>query len=421
MKRGLQLIRYLFYTVGVLIIAVNLFILLSGRYYLYNGISKTYLVGKTGPSIYDNDLFAVNNIKKSTHPFQWKTHPSSKNVNLPKDDMAYLDEVKTKALLIIRNDSILFENYWGGHTKETTSNSFSMAKTIVSLLVGIALNEGKIKSIHDPVHLYIPEFKENGRDVITIYHLLTMSAGFDWNESGKNPLAETAEAYYGSDLRRLVTRQRVITKPGTIFHYQSGNTQLLSMIVEAATGLTISDYAQEKLWEPIGSSYGASWSKDKEDGDEKAYCCFYATARDFALLGKLMLNLGNFEDKQIVPVEYIRKMVSPDTTMLTEDGITNLVYGLHIWTFYNNGNPVHYFRGLLGQYIFFIPKENTIIVRIGEHTEKNFKLHRIPLFPKKINSYDYLVGHSVDILEYLKIKDFVIQQIALNERRIKRP
>ena len=182
------------------------------------------------------------------------------------------------------------------------------------------------------------------------------------------------------------------------------------MIVEKATGMTIAQYAAERLWKPMGSAQEASWNMDKEGGDEKAYCCFYATARDFALLGRLMLNKGEWEGKRIVSSDYVEKMLLPDKTLLTKDGITNLVYGLHLWTYDNNGNPVNYFRGLLGQYIMFFPKENTLIVRLGERTDKNFKLHRIPILPGKINSFDYLVGHSVDILAYIKMKDAIVNQ-----------
>lgn len=410
MKRGWVYFRYFFYTIGALLLALNLFILLSGRIYLYNGIAKTYLVGKAGPGIYDLTLFPKITIAKGSKTYKWVVHSETDKITLSSDKMDYLEEMKTRAFLVVRNDTILYEKYWGNHSKETISNSFSMAKTIVSLLVGVALDEGHIKSIEEPVYRYIPAFIENGRDVLTIRHLLTMSAGFDWDESGKNPFSETAEAYYGDDLEGLVTRQRVVEKPGTVFHYQSGNTQLLAMILENATGMTIAQYAAERLWKPMGSAQEASWSMDKEGGDEKAYCCFYATARDFALLGRLMLNKGEWEGKRIVSSDYVEKMLLPDKTLLTKDGITNLVYGLHLWTYDNNGNPVHYFRGLLGQYIMFFPKENTLIVRLGERTDKNFKLHRIPILPRKINSFDYLVGHSVDILAYIKMKDAIVNQ-----------
>jgi len=182
------------------------------------------------------------------------------------------------------------------------------------------------------------------------------------------------------------------------------------MVLEKATGNTIADYAAEKLWKPLGAEKEATWSMDRENGDEKAYCCFYATARDFALLGRLMLNEGEWNGKRIVSADYIAHMTRANTSLITKEGIPNYVYGLHLWTYYNNGNPIHYFMGFLGQYILFIPKEQTLIIRLGERQDKRFKLQRLPFLSEKINSFDYLVGHSVDILEYVQIKDIILNQ-----------
>ena len=119
------------------------------------------------------------------------------------------------------------------------------------MLIGIAIEEGKIPSVDEPVFTYLPEFKTNGRDVLTIRHLLLMSAGFDWEESGKNPLSEAAEGYYGSDLYGLVTRLRMVEEPGKRFHYQSGNSQILGFILEKATGATLTEYMHAKIWEQL--------------------------------------------------------------------------------------------------------------------------------------------------------------------------
>ena len=213
---------------------VNIFILLSGRFYLYSGISKTYLIGKTGPGIYDLDVFPVNTIEKSTEPNKIKVK-SGDNVVLTESEEAYLGSIDTRALLIFENDTLLHEQYWGDHSESQVSNSFSASKTVIGLLIGIAIEEGKIPSVDEPVSTYLPEFLTNGRDILTIRHLLLMSAGFDWEESGKNPLSEAAEGYYGSDLYGLVTRLKMVEEPGKRFHYQSGNSQILGFILEKAT------------------------------------------------------------------------------------------------------------------------------------------------------------------------------------------
>src|SRR5690606_4883547 len=123
--------------------------------------------------------------------------------------------------------------------------------------------------------------------------------GLDWQESGKNPLSENAESYYGSDLYHLSTHQKRITEPNRIFLYQSGNSQLLGFVVEKATGKSLSEYMHEKIWSQIGTDHDAYWSLDKENGDEKSFCCFYATSRDFARLGRLISNSGNWDGKQL--------------------------------------------------------------------------------------------------------------------------
>ena len=382
--------------------------MLSGKLYLYNGIAKTYLLGKTGPGIYDLHLFPVHTIETQKGDFYWKLAANTRT--LSKKSMNYHDSMQTRAFLVIKDDTILYEHYWGQHDENRVSNSFSMAKTIVSLLLGVALDEGKIESLEEPVAKYIDRFKYNARAELTIKQVLTMSAGFDWEESGINPLSETAEAYYGSNLERLVTTQQIIEPPGKVFHYQSGNTQLLAMIIEKATGVTISEYAEEKIWKKIGSENEAFWSLDKENGDEKAYCCFYATARDFARLGRLLLKKGNWEGVQVVSAEYIEEMFKVQSELRTKDEIENAVYSYQFWIYNNFNKPMYYFRGLLGQYIMILPSENTVVVRLGEKTEKNFKLHRVALFPDKKNNFDFLVGHSLDILKYLEMKSEINNQ-----------
>ena len=382
--------------------------MLSGKLYLYNGIAKTYLLGKTGPGIYDLHLFPVHTIETQKGDFYWKI--ATDNRTLSKKSMHYHDSMQTRAFLVIKDDTILYEHYWDQHDENRVSNSFSMAKTIVSLLLGVALDEGKIESLEEPVAKYIDRFKYNARAELTIKQVLTMSAGFDWEESGINPLSETAEAYYGSNLERLVTTQQIIEPPGKVFHYQSGNTQLLAMIIEKATGVTISEYAEEKIWKKIGSENEAFWSLDKENGDEKAYCCFYATARDFARLGRLLLKKGNWEGVQVVSAEYIEEMFKVQSELRTKDEIENAVYSYQFWIYNNFNKPMYYFRGLLGQYIMILPSENTVVVRLGEKTEKNLKLHRVALFPDKKNNFDFLVGHSLDILKYLEMKSEINNQ-----------
>lgn len=388
---------------------VNIFILLSGRFYLYSGISKTYLIGKTGPGIYDLDVFPVNTIEKSTEPNKIKVKLGD-NVVLTESEEAYLGSIDTRALLIFENDTLLHEQYWGDHSESQVSNSFSASKTVIGLLIGIAIEEGKIPSVDEPVSTYLPEFLTNGRDILTIRHLLLMSAGFDWEESGKNPLSEAAEGYYGSDLYGLVTRLKMVEEPGKRFHYQSGNSQILGFILEKATGLTLTDYMHAKLWEPIGAGSNAYWSLDREDGDEKAFCCLYASARDFALLGQLVLHDGKLNGEQIISNSFLKEMVKTPK-LKTDDDVFNMRYGCHIWVYKNQGNPVHYFRGLKGQYVIVIPAQNRVIVRLGERRGAHYKIPSAHVSDSSFRAQnDEKLGHTVDLFEYLKIADRVVAE-----------
>ncbi|MFN5418659.1 MAG: serine hydrolase domain-containing protein [Flavobacteriia bacterium] len=380
-KRFLQFLLLIF-------IVANLFIILSGRFYLYKGVLNTYFKGRSGPSIYDKDIFANSTIKKANEIYKWNV--SDKKVELNKYEEKVALEQETSSLIVIKNDTIIFEKYWGDHNQGTVSNSFSATKTFISLLVGIAIEEGKIKSLDEPVSTYLKSFKEKGKDKITVRHLLMMASGLDWEESGKNPLSENAESYYGTDLWGLVNRQKAISKPGVNFNYQSGNSQLLGYIIEKATNQDLSKYAYEKIWSQIGTEHDALWSLDKENGDEKAFCCLYGTSRDFARLGRLILNKGKWNGKQIVSEKYMQEMFA-NPEMKTEENIPNYRYGLHIWTYLGEKNPVYYCRGILGQYIISIPAENLVIVRTGMKRMKNIET----------SENKFKIGHPADLFLYI--------------------
>nr|WP_294857953.1 serine hydrolase [uncultured Fluviicola sp.] len=383
----------------ILFLSVNILILLSGRFYLYKGIYYTYLQGETSPTIYDLNKFynATVQAPKKSEPWNFKLN---KNELLGKDDLKYMDTWKTSSFLIVKNNQVVYERYWDEHHPETVSNSFSAAKTVVSILIGIALEEGKIKSLDEPVCKYIPEFSGKGKEKITIRHLLMMASGLDWGESGKNPLSENAESYYGWDLRGLVTRQHVERAPGKEFIYQSGNSQLLGFILEKATGKDLSQYASEKLWKPIGAESDAFWSLDKENGAEKAFCCLYSTTRDFARIGKVLVNHGKWKDKQVIPANYFDEMVK-NPVMSTEEGVPNTRYGLHIWTYVSNGHPVYYCRGIKGQYIIAIPDEDLIIVRTGHKRAPDTDPKILKTANTKANQEK--IGHPSDLFEYIRM------------------
>ncbi|MFI5163783.1 MAG: serine hydrolase domain-containing protein, partial [Bacteroidia bacterium] len=182
-----------------------------------------------------------------------------------------------------------------------------------------------------------------------------------------------AEAYYGSDLRKLLFKYDAIDEPGKQFEYRSGNTQLLGFVLSKATGMSISDYASEKLWNLVEAEHDAYWSLDHKDGDEKAYCCFNSNARDFARIGKLYLDSGRWNGKQVVPEKYVFESVQPAPTLDRDAPIKrfgNKRYGYSWWIMPNyKGHNIFYARGVLGQYIVVIPDLKIIMVRLGRKRE----------------------------------------------------
>src|SRR5579871_814526 len=204
-----------------------------------------------------------------------------------------------------------------------------MAKSVTSLLIGAAIKDGKIKSVQQPAGDFIPEFKEGEKAKVKMVDLLTMSSGSDWDESYINPLSVTTQAYYGNDLYKTATGIKIIHEPGTLHKYLSGNTELLGIIVEKATGKKLAQYAAEKLWQPLGAEHPALWSTD-DDGEAKAYCCINSNARDFARIGKLMLDSGKINGAPVIDSLYYANSISP-CNIPDANGVACDYYGYQWW------------------------------------------------------------------------------------------
>lgn len=346
---------------------LNVAIVVSGKTYLYKGIANTYLKGRSGPSLDEYKIFENREVKAGNHQ-PWPEGIDFNKKNIPNEELEKIESYQTIAYLIIKNDSVRLEKYWENYSAQSVTNSFSMAKTFVGILVGCAINDGKIKNIDQPVGDFLPEFNEGDNAKLTIRHLVTMSSGINFDEDYVNPLAYPAAAYYGSDLRKLTMSYEVTEEPGKIFNYLSGNTELLAFVLEKATGKKVGDYLSEKLWIPMGASNNAYWSMDNNN-NEKAYCCFNSNARDFARFGQLFLKNGNWHGKQLVPEWYVKESVVP-APLLDENGKQNNKYGYSWWMVDYKNHHIYYARGILGQYIFVIPDKNMVVVRLGHKRDK---------------------------------------------------
>ena len=338
---------------GILIAAVYIF----NVDYLLKAVRTIYLNGHTTAFLDDYNYFDNRTIEDAT-PQPWPISPDYNKVR-PSERLETLQkQTGTVAFLVIKNDSIISESYYDDYDKDSKSNSFSMAKSVVSAALGKAIMEGKIKNLDQPVGDFFPEFREGKSANMTVGDLSSMASGLDWDESYYSPFSVTTRAYFDEDLASVALGQKSVTDPGKAFKYLSGNTQLLAMVIEKATGQSLADYVSNNFWKPTGAEHEALWQTDREDGIVKAYCCIASNARDFARFGKLYLQNGKWNGTQILDSAFIAKSIQPRFAISPE-------YGYGWWLSDYKDKDIFYMRGHLGQYVIVLPKENMIIVRLG--------------------------------------------------------
>ena len=328
-----------------------------GRFVAYNFADiRDYKKFPCRPLLSNDAKFKFQTTDSGIHP---KSLVLGNKDRIPFDKV--LEKNKTVAFLIIRNDTIQYEKYFNGYDRESIIPSFSMAKSVTSILIGCAIDDGFIKSVEEPITNYIPELKKNGFEKVSIKHLLQMTSALKFNESYFNPFGHAASFYYGRNLKRDIKKLKLKGIPGQKFEYVSGNTQLLGLVLERALkDKTLTQYFQEKLWTPLQMEYDGSWSIDKKkEGIEKTFCCINARARDFAKIGRLYLNKGNWNGKQIVSKKWVEESTKPDTT----DGSV-FSYQYQWWLPSPSGDFMA--EGILGQYIYVNPTKNMVIVRMGK-------------------------------------------------------
>ena len=331
----------------------------SGYSWFLEGIAKIYLTGHTTNYLSDYEVFDNRIIHASKTPKKWDFHEKYNKISSSKTLEDYNSKNHTVAYLIIKNDSILYEKYYDGYSFESKSNSNSMAKSFVSALLNKAVKDGYINSIRQPVIDFFPSLKGPFSKKVTLEDLTSMSSGLDWQEEYYSPFSVTASAYFIDDLSSVILNQKIIEEPGKKYEYLSGTTQLLGMVISKATGKSLSDYLYESIWDPLGMEQEALWQLDsKKNGMEKAFCCIASNARDFAKFGKLYKDYGKWNNQIIIDSSYVVKSISPRFKESTE-------YGYGFWLGKWNENKVFWMQGHLGQYVFVIPEENVIVVRLG--------------------------------------------------------
>jgi CubicO group peptidase (beta-lactamase class C family) len=317
--------------------------------------------------ITDYTIFPSRPLTASSTPFSFykdkqnRIGPKSVEVNGKSQTFeAFLKEHKTVAFMVVRNDSILYEEYFAGYDSASIIASFSMAKSYTSALIGCAIDDGLILNVNEPITKYIPEMTQNGFDKVTIKHLLQMTSGIAFNESYYNPFGDAATFYYGRQLDKKTLKLKLSRQPGTQFEYTSGSTQLLGLVLARALKTeSITAYFERKLWKPMNMEFSGSWSIDKKNGREKTFCCMNARARDFAKFGRLFLNKGNWNGTQLISASWIEESTKADRN----DG--GVPYYKYQWWLETDNLNQYCAQGHLGQYIFVDKAKNIIIIRLG--------------------------------------------------------
>ena len=294
--------------------------------FLMLGVTSLVLVSPTYRSmslhgfsdIEDYRIFDVRSLNASEDPFHFEAGPTwqppyiklDKRESLPE----FLQRTDTVAFLVIKNDELLYEHYLDEYSRDSLVTSFSITKAVLSMLVGVAIEDGYIHSIQQPVTDFVPELKSRGYDNVRLEHLLQMTAGMDYKEYEGNPFSLHSRFYYHPDLESQLLKIGLKQHPGEKLEYQSSATQLLGLVLKRVFGAeSITQYLQRRIWSPLGMEFRGSWSLDSsEHGFEKVYCGLNATAIDLAKIGRLYLNQGHWEGTQILPKRWVEQSTRRD-------------------------------------------------------------------------------------------------------------
>ncbi|HMI06845.1 MAG TPA: serine hydrolase [Flavobacterium sp.] len=354
------LVKFLLWFIVVLT-SITLLLYIFNFDYLITAVRTVYFNRHKTAFLDDYKYFENRLIPKSTTPQPWNIAKDYNNIKPTAELERWNKETESVAFLIIKNDSIFSESYYDDYNKDSKSNSFSMAKSVVSAALGKAIMEGKIKSLDEKVSDFFPQFGNGKSANMTVGDLSSMASGLDWDESYYDPFSVTTRAYFDENLTKVMLGIKGIGEPGKSYKYLSGNTQLLAMCIEKATGESLANYVSKNFWQPLGAENDALWQTDHKDGIVKAYCCIASNARDFARFGKLYKQHGKWNGQQLLDSTFIVTSTKPRFSDSPQ-------YGYGWWLCDYKGKQIFYMRGHLGQYVIVIPQDDLIIVRLGNLT-----------------------------------------------------
>ena len=371
---------------GVIILVVFA-IIVSSRFQYFDDfksmISLVIRSQNTKASIDDYKFFDNVEIKKSDSLFEWPKHNLYNQIGSSKTLDSVHKKNQTVAFLIIKNDSIIKEDYFLGYDENSMTNSFSMSKSIISFLFLKSIEEGTIPSLNSKLTDYFPAFNESNGSNVTLSDLSTMSSGLVWEENYKDLIGITAQAYVTKDLNKLMMGSKFSGISGDKFKYLSGNTQLLAMAIEKANNSTIQELTYRWLWNPMGAKNDALWMIDsKEKNMTKAYCCLSSNAKDFAKVGLVYKNFGKINEQKLIDSSFISMSIKPRFN-------SNPIYGYGLWIGKQNNIDFFSLRGHQGQYVIVIPEEDVIIVRLKKRKSRG----------RDLSDFNLYITESLNILK----------------------
>ncbi|QAA81229.1 class C beta-lactamase-related serine hydrolase [Aequorivita sp. H23M31] len=310
-------------------------------------------------------IFPSIQVSKSSQPFPLKQGGSISPQWKDRTTLtSYMDSNRIKGIIVLQDGNIKLEKYADGIDEKTLWTSFSMAKSVSSMLLGVALKEGDIKNMDDRLERYIPEFLGHDYGKVTVRQLLTMTSGIAWNEDYEDPNSDVAQMYQQPCVNRedhILTYMKplkFVYEPGTHWNYSTGETDLVGILIQKATGKSLSEYLSEKIWQPFGMEHCAYWLADECSNLNIGGSGLSASLRDYSRLGLLMLNRDVQDEKNIFSKEWL----DDATSLLYPVNDQGDGYG-YLWWRFKDGNYAAV--GIFGQMIYVNPDKNLVIAQIA--------------------------------------------------------
>lgn len=344
------------------------------------------------PSSTNLSMFPARTIARAPAPFKFAEGPRDNldtlTVRAPDGTRipwsTYMERYKVLSFVVVVNDTIVYETYREGHNAARPVITFSASKSVLSALIGIAIAEGKIRSLDDSVVRYIPALRDKpAYDGLTLRHFLDMRSGLRFTETGggwwSDLRSDEARFYYTTNLPGTIASAKRDHAPGSRWDYKDVDAEVLGLALANAVGMPVATYLETRIWQPMGAEFEARWSLDHGNGQEFVASGLIATARDLAKFGRLFLNGGRAGDQQIVPADWVRASSSVDSSR-SEPEVSNWWKMQHSFYWWHPLHPPHgdfYADGSNGERIYVDPATKTVIVQLADNSTQDFPFRRI--------------------------------------------